>query len=256
MTGQLIYCVKKIMAVRFLFGVAQIQSERERIRLFSKLFTLIVGLLFLIIITYYVQMLDAFVKYSTCIEYLIYVIMSIQTKDRHIQIFNKFLHGIDNLPDASKMYKQMNILLIFLMAAIISSDLYFYIAFCYELPQVCWIQEPVGVLTIDVIWLICDICRLDFVFIFVLLYCRVKLLKKSLETELDVVPSSVNIYVKKYTTLVNSLKHVDNPLQVLVRMHELKCYVLNIPKEDQTIDIYAIFDLKHTNVYFNYNCGF
>lgn len=219
MTEQIVYKVRPIMFLRFIIGIGQIRTKAARIRLFSKLYTLFIGLSLVYLDLNYAHAIPLIVRCSACLEYFSYVIISIQTEDMYIYKYNNYLPGIDNLIGASNMYKRLNIILfISVTSLVISAEVLVPVVYCCFNLTLCE-KEIVGIFAMNIMWLACDICKLTLVYIFALLYCRVKLMRMSLEVEFNCSNRcSVDIYVKKYLLIFNCVKEINYPVQLLVSM--------------------------------------
>lgn len=216
--------LKNIMFIRFVLGFRQNYTKSRTLRLISKLYPIcLTGVIFYIMSTK-VKLLPIYMKCSYCSEYLFYVIVSYITEDKYISNYFKNILGIDNMPGAKQLYKQLDNFLKFSVTLIFVIKIYLAAFFCYLNPAICFDLEVFGFFTTQFVTLACYIGRFTTVLIFGLLYFRTKVVKMTLKADFynTLQRFSIHKYVQMYDTLVDTPNIVDHPLKLMVRVH---CFI-------------------------------
>lgn len=218
MNARTVCNLKVIMACRFICGVGKIFKDTPKLLcIVFKLQPILVALMIMHYAHNKVTKISPVSKYFTCIEYFVHFVVAVQTEDKYIYKYFEYMDGIDNLPGAKKIYKRLSICVIVVIITLTMSKIFSICIFCNTLSHVCYDDEIIGVITMSIMWFAVDICRATLIYIFTLLYCRTKLVRMSLEIGSDWFENPLIVdYTQKYMMLMDSLKKIDYPLQILV----------------------------------------
>lgn len=212
--------IKPIMALGFILGVNQFPKQ------ISKFITLLIGLANLTLMYIFAKTHGAYV-YGACFTYVIHVLISIQTGDAYIYHYFKYYNGIDHLSGANKIFKRLDIFFKAFTIFIILVKVIAVCLHCQGIPHRCYNDGWLTIFLTESFWLAIEICKLPFVLIFSLLYCRVKVIRQYLETEVEKALNSFNVkeYINKYEILVHTLEVVKYPIQFMVRSNWYVTYL-------------------------------
>lgn len=214
--------IKMVIFIRFLLGVGRIPRKSPFLSLFSKIYSLTIAFTAVCFIIFF-SILPSIVKYTYSLEYLVFVMISVQTGDKYIYKFCKPIDGIDNLPGANKLFRRLGLILksiIFLMVVLLMFGLY---CLSFTNTNKSFIEGLKTRLGTAIIGSSADLFKLTNFTVFLLFYCRIILLRKSLVSTLKSHENKfcLKMYTQKYVTIIKSLKEIDHTVKLIVSIFRL-----------------------------------
>lgn len=222
MTTNTVCDIHTIMYIRFFFGFRQNVPASKILILFSflvPLFVLAANVVFILTI-YYNKLPLQLITGASMFDYTVPLLMSFYTKEEFVYLAYKFVHGLDNLPSAKKVYKCFNRFIKMSLFYYITVKCFYYMIFCYNISTMCFSVRLSFLVFINYTWfLACDMGRFTIVLVFGLFYCRTRIMRTNLESDLNNGTwdkYSVMKYINIYEMLADFLEIVE-PVKIIVR---------------------------------------
>lgn len=216
MLVRVVYVIKIIIFIRFLIGVGQIPRKSPFLSLFSKIYTLSVTFTAVCYMNFF-SLLPNVLKYIYSLEYFFFFMISMKTGEEYIYKFCKRIDGIDNLPGANKLFPRLGLFLKFIIFFMAMLQMCLYYLYCKDTNKS--LKEGLKErLVTNIMGLSVDLYKLTNLSVFLLFYCRILLLRKSLVSILNSQQNKfcVTWYIQKYDTIIKTLKEIDHPMKCIV----------------------------------------
>lgn len=107
--------IKPVIFYRFILGMSQYLKTSSNIHRLLKLYPIVLVSFIIIYPSSLYQETHWFHRFLINGEYLCYFLISFRTKDEHIYSWFKYLHPIDSLPGATKIYRKLEVFILLSM---------------------------------------------------------------------------------------------------------------------------------------------
>lgn len=213
-----------ILNIRLVAGLYNYLKTSAKVQLLIKIYCMFITILLLY--NYYKSLstktgnINSILILTGSIEVSVYCVISIYYEDKYILRFYSVIPIIDGLPNANRMYKLLNKILLLLLTFIVLFKCTLQLALCFTTERYCTFDGTVSKTLIFVLWIVIDYGRFSMILLFSLFYCRVTVILDTLTTKgfnnSRNEQLSPEKYVEMIEALMNAVKDTDDPLKILV----------------------------------------
>lgn len=206
--------LKFLLLIRFICGY-HVKLVSPTLRYLSYVYRTILIIVIISLNIIHYERNDLWVL-SYFVEYIIYIMISWRTRDEYISRFYQRIWIIDTLPSAADMYKKLSIFLVGILLFNIWVRICYSAIACYQNDNCFSLHCNYSAM----IYLLRDVGPVSITMIFSLVYLRLSVVRRTIETKgvnhINVQKYSAKNYIEMYVTLVDSMNDIAPPLKLMV----------------------------------------
>lgn len=168
--------IKLVLFLRFLCGYYYEMEIPRRLKTVAKAYCIFFLFFYLVLHHLYCSFSNHTAKWSLYLEYSIYVFMSLYSKKMYLMDYYTSSRIIDFEPH-SRIYKKLNIYLAILIPFLVVLKIVNMVTFCLSKSFNCWSWVS---LLHNLLWNFTVLGRIPPVFVFALLFCRTRIIRRTL----------------------------------------------------------------------------
>lgn len=214
--------IKPVMCYRFILGFSQnLKWSSGFTRLLIKLYPVIIySIVNISFVCCELSSVVSFQSYLTLGENSLNVLVALLCKDDYLNTYFTYLHTIDGFPGTKQAYQKLQFFSVLVITFSFGFRLCSSATLLYSFPEIVFTTQAIELYILTFTFLANDMVRVAMVLCFGLLYYRIKVFKRAIETT-DFNDSlrnrsAINKLILMYEVLVDTFRKLGRQLKYLV----------------------------------------